>query len=134
MPAVIKYMKAANAATPNNNTGVYGSYSVVEAVYASGACSRFWQTYAWSRGNKSAAANMYQYQNDITANGITIDLDESYGEEGRWNTMIQLSVADANKIILFLSAAYLATDSTEAQTEFHRLANELRKVSGQPET
>ncbi|MFE5318571.1 N-acetylmuramoyl-L-alanine amidase [Paenibacillus sp. NPDC056579] len=44
-----------------------------------------------------------------------------------------LSPEDANKIILFLSAAYGCTDSEEAQAEFHRLANELRKASGQPE-
>lgn len=44
-----------------------------------------------------------------------------------------LSSEDANKIILFLSAAYYCTDSEEARKEFHRLANELRKASGQQE-
>ncbi|TCZ75336.1 mannosyl-glycoprotein endo-beta-N-acetylglucosamidase [Paenibacillus albiflavus] len=39
---------------------------------------------------------------------------------------------DANKIISFLSAGYNATDNAEARKEFNRLANELRKVSGQP--
>ncbi|SFL09915.1 Flagellum-specific peptidoglycan hydrolase FlgJ [Paenibacillus sp. 1_12] len=40
---------------------------------------------------------------------------------------------DANKVIAFLKAAYAAVDDAQAQQEFHRLANELRKVSGQPE-
>ncbi|MCZ8516320.1 N-acetylmuramoyl-L-alanine amidase [Paenibacillus filicis] len=44
-----------------------------------------------------------------------------------------LSPEDANKIIRFLSAAYLCVDSEEARSEFHRLANLLRKASGQPE-
>ncbi|MBO9606621.1 MAG: glucosaminidase domain-containing protein [Paenibacillaceae bacterium] len=44
-----------------------------------------------------------------------------------------LSAEDANKIILFLSAAYMSTTVQEARDEFHRLANELRKASGQPE-
>lgn len=44
-----------------------------------------------------------------------------------------LSPEDANKIIRFLSAAYFCTDSAEARAEFNRLANELRKASGQPE-
>ncbi|NOV03564.1 N-acetylmuramoyl-L-alanine amidase [Paenibacillus sp. LMG 31457] len=43
-----------------------------------------------------------------------------------------MSVEDANKIIAFLSAAYMATDDPQAREEFHRLANELRKASGQP--
>jgi len=43
-----------------------------------------------------------------------------------------LKADDANKVIAFLSAAYEATNSKEAQDEFHRLADELRKASGQP--
>lgn len=43
-----------------------------------------------------------------------------------------LKPEDANKVIAFLSAGYGATPDPEAQAEFHRLANELRKASGQP--
>ena len=43
-----------------------------------------------------------------------------------------LSAEDANNIIRFLSAAYMSTTSAEARKEFNRLANELRKASGQP--
>ncbi|MDQ6420798.1 N-acetylmuramoyl-L-alanine amidase [Paenibacillus sp. LHD-117] len=42
-----------------------------------------------------------------------------------------LDPKDANNIILFLSAAYMATTDPEARKEFNRLANELRRVSGQ---
>lgn len=51
--------------------------------------------------------------------------------EGGGEEVIQMTAEDANKIIRFLSAAYFATDSTEARKEFNRLANELRLVSGQ---
>ncbi|MCR8636197.1 glycoside hydrolase family 73 protein [Paenibacillus radicis (ex Xue et al. 2023)] len=44
-----------------------------------------------------------------------------------------LTAQDANKVIGFLKAAYEATTNPEAQAEFHHLANELRKASGQPE-
>ncbi|MFB6366234.1 N-acetylmuramoyl-L-alanine amidase [Paenibacillus elgii] len=44
-----------------------------------------------------------------------------------------LSPEDANKMIRFLSAAYFCTDSEKAREEFNRLANVLRKASGQPE-
>jgi flagellum-specific peptidoglycan hydrolase FlgJ len=40
---------------------------------------------------------------------------------------------DANKIIAFLKAAYEAVDDPGSRQECHRLANELRKASGQPE-
>ncbi|MDQ0110784.1 N-acetylmuramoyl-L-alanine amidase family protein [Paenibacillus harenae] len=55
------------------------------------------------------------------------DTDPDQPEEG---TAV-LSVEDANKIIPFLSAAYMATTDKEARKEFNRLANELRKASGQ---
>lgn len=42
-----------------------------------------------------------------------------------------ISAEDANRIIGFLSASYFAVDDAEAQAEFHRLANELRRISGQ---
>ncbi|OCT10987.1 hypothetical protein A8709_04600 [Paenibacillus pectinilyticus] len=48
-------------------------------------------------------------------------------EEGEY----VMSPDDANKIINFLSAAWMSTEDVEAKEEFHRLANELRKVSGQ---
>ncbi|MFD0697279.1 DUF1906 domain-containing protein [Paenibacillus sp. GCM10027628] len=138
MPAVLAYIRAASEATPGYFTGVYGSYDVVEAVRAAGACSRFWQTYAWSRGSKSTFLNLYQFENDVTAHGIGVDFDESYGNEGWWQLQAKpvtypLSVQDANILIPFLAAGYNATNSSAARDEFHRMANELRKASGQPE-
>ncbi|MCZ8514803.1 peptidoglycan recognition family protein [Paenibacillus filicis] len=44
----------------------------------------------------------------------------------------ELTAEDANKMIAFLSAAYYATKDPAARAEFHRLANELRRISGQP--
>ena len=49
-------------------------------------------------------------------------------EEERGDMM---SSDDANKIINFLSAAWMSTEDVEARVEFHRLADELRKASGQ---
>ncbi|GAA3408413.1 DUF1906 domain-containing protein [Paenibacillus hodogayensis] len=85
MPAVIEYIRAASEATPNFVTGVYGSYAVVQAVRAAGACSRFWQTYAWSNGAKADFLHIYQYENDVVVNGIGIDRNESFGSEGWWS-------------------------------------------------
>jgi hypothetical protein len=140
MPLVIAYIRAASENTPGYNTGVYGSYAVIEAARVAGACSRFWQTYAWSRGSKSDAANIYQYENDILVHGIGVDLDESYGDEGWWNTaepaqsggQSMIMPEDANKMMGFLKAGLAAAPNPEAKAEFQRLANELRRVSGQP--
>ena len=86
METVIAYIRGAAEATAAFLTGVYGSYSVIEAVKAAGACSRFWQTYAWSYGSKAESIHIFQYLNDIKVNGIGIDKNESYGNEGWWRT------------------------------------------------
>lgn len=92
METVMAYIRGANEASPNYATGVYGSYDVIEAAVQAGVCSHYWQTLAWSRGLKSDHANIYQNDtgsdgNGIQQNGILIDEDESYGNEGWWNTL-----------------------------------------------
>lgn len=56
--------------------GVYGSYRVVEHAWYNwpGVYAR-WQTYAWSAGQVSAFANIYQYENGVALCGITVDKD-----------------------------------------------------------
>src|SRR5206468_9480731 len=45
---------------------------------------------------------------------------------------VLLTAEDADKLIGFLSAGYFATEDAAARSEFNRLANELRRISGQP--
>lgn len=49
MATIVAYIKR-QVKRLGYTTGVYGSYAVMEAVKKAGACSRFWQTYAWSGG------------------------------------------------------------------------------------
>ncbi len=141
MAAVIDYIRAASEATPNYATGVYGEHDVVEAVISAGACSRGWQTYAWSGGKRSWRAQIYQYKNGVWLHGIEVDLNTSYGNEGWWSLregddmkVEQMSAKTANKAIAFLKAGWVVVEShPEAREEFRTIANELRRVSGQPQ-
>ncbi|NOV01328.1 DUF1906 domain-containing protein [Paenibacillus sp. LMG 31457] len=134
MPVVLEYIRGFSEATPKYNTGVYGSYSVIEAAKSVRVCSRYWQTYAWSGGKKSGGIHIYQYKNDITENGIGVDLNEGYEGFGAWNALrveevkIMLSIGDANKIIAVLKAVY----ELAPNPEIGRLADALRVASGQP--
>ncbi|QQZ60527.1 DUF1906 domain-containing protein [Paenibacillus sonchi] len=151
MDTIIQYLKAAGEAARNFRTGVYGSAAVVEAAMAAKACTGFWQTYAWSKGRKAEGIHIYQYDNGPKGlgqpiYGVNVDLNQSSGDVGWWNTLTtiqqpdgcagevndyMLNKEDANKIIAFIQAAYMAAGSAESRTEFHRLADELRKASGQ---
>jgi hypothetical protein len=140
--AIEEYLRSAAYAIPGYHVGVYGSYAVVEEMARRGAAQHFWQTYAWSRGRKSSYANIWQHKNGVTLAGHTVDLNESYGGEGWWDTRQEvkpkMDQKDAEKIIKILQAHYgvvaeLAGAKVANQiTEFRRLANEIRKVAGLP--
>lgn len=84
--AIEAYLRAAAKQIDGYKVGVYGSFAVIEEMARRGAAECFWQTYAWSKGKKSSRANLYQYQNGVALAGITVDLNESFGGEGFWNT------------------------------------------------
>ncbi|TFE23677.1 DUF1906 domain-containing protein [Cohnella luojiensis] len=134
--AIEQYLKAAAEQIPGYAAGVYGSYSVIEEMFKRKACDVFWQTYAWSYGKKSEHANVFQYKNNVMVAGVAVDLNESYGGEGWWNTKEEeeptMSQEDAEKIIRFLSAAWFAATTKEDKAEFNRLADEVRKAAGVP--
>ncbi len=141
MSNIEAYIRAAANATPQYSTGIYGSKAAIDEMQKRGACSHFWQTYAWSNGQKAEGIHLYQYSNDRILHGISVDLNEGYGNEGRWSTMPAIQVSDANKVIGLLGEAFkqgitkiTLPDGTVAvvdQAEIHRLANVQRAASGQ---
>lgn len=84
--AIERYLRAAAAEIGDYCVGVYGSHKVIEEMYKRGAAKHFWQTYAWSSGKRSARMNIWQHKNGVTLADHPLDLNESYGNEGWWNT------------------------------------------------
>ena len=78
------YLRAARAQTGTYEIGVYGPYSVIEAIATRGACKGFWQCFAWSYGKVSDHRMVYQYKAGQTVAGIAVDLDEAYSLDGLW--------------------------------------------------
>lgn len=65
--------------------GVYGSYTVIEAM--KGLVDYYWQTYAWSSGKISKHAHLRQYHNNVTVQGVNIDKNEAYKNDiGQWGS------------------------------------------------
>jgi hypothetical protein len=64
--------------------GVYGEYDVIEEMAKRKACTYFWQTVAWSRGLLSKFADVYQYQIDIDADGVSVDFNECFNTNIFW--------------------------------------------------
>jgi len=60
--------------------GAYGSYAVMRAL----TVGKYWQTYAWSNGQVFPGNHIYQYQNDTTLQGISVDRDTILNNAGCW--------------------------------------------------
>ncbi|MFH5185703.1 glycoside hydrolase domain-containing protein [Paenibacillus sp. TAB 01] len=135
--AVEAYMRAFDTEIKGYEAAVYGEYEICKAMYDRGVVRKIWQTYAWSRGAKMDALNIYQYDNDITVNGIGIDRDESNGDAGGWmigmaiekHTTLDAGVAQTI-INTWIGPAWQVTDNEDEKEYLHWLANELRKASG----
>lgn len=76
MDAIEAYLRAAREQTAEYDTGVYGSYFVVEEMAKRKACSCFWQCVGWSNGKKSPALNVYQSMWSHPLCGISVDDNE----------------------------------------------------------
>jgi len=136
------YLRHASAEISGYALGVYGSYAVVEEMARRIPGIRIWQTYAWSRGRKSAKANIWQHKNGVNVADHPVDLNESYGNEGWWNTKPvevkpKMLKEDAEKVVDVLQEAWRLdirnADGTPLnRDELHRLANEVRKAGGLP--
>ncbi len=79
------YLRAAQAELPKYYVGVYGHYGVIEEMSRRGACRYFWQTYAWSKSRKSLRAHLWQYKNNVTMAGHTVDYNECYEDSIFWD-------------------------------------------------
>ena len=61
-PAIVAYLKAAQAACSPYVAGLYGCAKICDYIAEQGVCDRFWQCVAWSEGKISKYTNVYQYQ------------------------------------------------------------------------
>lgn len=139
--AIEAYLRAAAKEIPGYQIGVYGSYAVVEEMAKRGACKHFWQTYAWSKGKLSKAANLYQYKNGQQLAGHTVDYNDGLGNEGWWDTAVQsvekpvnnpIDKEAAEKVIAVLGALWMAIADKQVQAAANHAANALRDAAGIP--
>lgn len=137
MDNIEAFLRAADPHIPGYEIGVYGSFYVIEAMHARGACKHFWQTAAWSNRKISQYANIYQSAIDLQKNGIGIDENISYGNEGFWGSH---STPIINQVDCDLAAAALGAlwtlgvtaihGVTVSQADIHTWADTVRAAKG----
>ena len=78
------YLQGCASVLGAGRVGVYGEFDVVEHCHEAGTATWFWQTYAWSGGQRSDWNHVYQYLNGQTLNGGAVDYNEAAEEFGQW--------------------------------------------------
>jgi peptidoglycan hydrolase-like protein with peptidoglycan-binding domain len=127
------YLRGAKAATAEYIAQLYGKYGVVEAAYQAGLGDKHWQTYAWSAGQLSSHAALYQYQNGVMIGGISMDRDRTLTHmNGPWASFGGPPPADwTEQMIMALPTIGPSDIDTAGEIQYVHRAQALVKVIGQ---
>ena len=81
------YMRAAAQQIAPYRLGVYGSYSVVEAMRSRGVTNYLWQCVAWSYRMVSPHYSVYQHTAGASVAGVAVDINDCPNMEaaGMWS-------------------------------------------------
>lgn len=67
-------------------TGAYAGYYEIKRLFDAGKIAWGWQTYAWSYGHWDSRAQLRQFKNGVTIDGVDSDLDNAVANDfGQWN-------------------------------------------------
>lgn len=94
-PTVQAYIRAAESVVGHARTGVYGGFYPLQSLHGVGLASWYWQTLAWSGGQRFAPACLYQNGQQVFNGGA--DVNEVLAPFGAWegNRMIIAIGTDA---------------------------------------
>lgn len=82
---ILAYFQAIKANLHNFKIGIYGGYTVLNFLHEHNVADYWFQTVAWSYGQKCSFLNIYQSQCDTKFAGISVDIDELLTSDvGAW--------------------------------------------------
>lgn len=84
--AVDQYFRGVASILGVAHTGCYGGYWAVKRLFDAKLISYGWQTYAWSGGNLDKRAQLYQFSNNHSVAGVSVDFNHALATDfGQWS-------------------------------------------------
>jgi hypothetical protein len=84
-PLIKAYLDGAASVLGRARVGMYAGYGPIKRAFDAGTITWGWQTYAWSGGRWDKRAQLQQYSNDHTINGLGLDYDRAVADDyGQW--------------------------------------------------
>lgn len=89
-----EYFRGVNTVLDKKRVGVYGSYYVMIRCKASGYVTWFWQTLAWSGGQKASFIHLYQNGKSDFSGGVDVNevMKDDYGQ---WDISSEIDPGEA---------------------------------------
>jgi hypothetical protein len=85
------YLKGVASVIGLARTGLYAGFGPIHSAFNGGLITWGWQTYAWSGGQWDNRAQLQQYSNGHTLNGVGIDYNRTgpgHTDWGGWLTLV----------------------------------------------
>ncbi len=121
-PAIIAYLEQVRKNLHRDyRMGVYGGIRTLEAIVASPVRPDYWwQTLAWSAGQKFARADIYQAEVSQIIDGLGVDIDEVYANPG-WYAAPEKKAIVSHPSGHDQEIAKVETQLAEVKTEVEKL-------------
>jgi LysM repeat protein len=72
---ILNYFQGLKDTMKTYKIGAYGKFDVIVLLQTKKLADYFWQTYAWSHGQKAKNIHLFQYKNDTKAFGLSFGID-----------------------------------------------------------
>jgi LysM repeat protein len=72
---ILNYFQGVKDTLQSYKVGVYGKFETIVLIQTKKLADYFWQTYAWSNGQRAKNLHLFQYKNDTNAYGLTFGID-----------------------------------------------------------
>jgi LysM repeat protein len=72
---ILNYFQGLKDTLQSYKVGVYGKFETIVLIQTKKLADYFWQTYAWSNGQRAKKLHLFQYKNDTNAYGLTFGID-----------------------------------------------------------
>jgi hypothetical protein len=83
--AINAYLDGAASVLGRDRVGLYAGYGPISRAFSAKKISYGWQTYAWSGGRWDSRAQLQQYSNGHTLNGVGVDYNHAVkADYGQW--------------------------------------------------
>jgi LysM repeat protein len=72
---ILNYFQGVKDTLQSYKVGAYGKFETIVLLQTKKLADYFWQTYAWSNGQRAKNLHLFQYKNDTNAYGLTFGID-----------------------------------------------------------